>query len=166
MPVASSSGMTRLEPGDKLPPMQRVAAILIGLLLFPVVPSAQNDDRAGVTATVEAFYGAMKKGDAAAVMRTVAPDAVFLEGGKQETRAEYETGHLPADIEFEKAVDGKRGPLTVTVNGDTAWVTGMADYVGTFQGKPVNFESAQLMVLTRTGGRWLIRSVHWSARRR
>jgi ketosteroid isomerase-like protein len=158
--------MARSGADDKLPHMQRVTAILLGLLLFPVLPFAQNDDRAAVTATVEAFYGGMKKGDAAAVMRTVAPDAVFLEGGKQETRAEYESGHLPADMEFEKALDGKRGPLTVTVNGDTAWVTGMADYVGTFQGKPVNFESAQLMVLTRTGGRWLIRSVHWSAHRR
>jgi ketosteroid isomerase-like protein len=146
--------------------MQRIGLALAWLLMFAVSSPAQTDERAAVSATVDAFYANMKKGDAAAVMRTVAPDAVFLEGGKQETRAEYESGHLPADIEFEKAVNGKRGPLSVNVNGDTAWVTGMADYEGTFQGKPVNFESAQLMVLTKTSGRWLIRSVHWSSRRR
>jgi ketosteroid isomerase-like protein len=144
----------------------RTGTLLLTLTLCATSAAAQDTDRAGVTATVEGFYAAMKKGDAAGVMRMVAPDAVFLEGGGQETRAQYESGHLPADIEFEKAVDGKRGPLTVTVNGDTAWVVGMADYVGTFQGKPVNFASAQLMVLTRTGGRWMIRSVHWSSRRR
>jgi ketosteroid isomerase-like protein len=128
--------------------------------------AAAQDDRAGVTATFEAFYAGMKKGDAAAVMRAVAPDAIFLEGGRQETRAEYESGHLPADIEFERAVSGKRGPLTVNVVGDAAWVVALTDYEGTFGGKPVSFVSAQLMVLTRTKGPWLIRSVHWSALRR
>ena len=53
-------------------------------------------------------------GDASKVMQAVAPDAIFLEGGGRETRAEYETAHLPADIEFERAVAGKRGPLTIT----------------------------------------------------
>jgi ketosteroid isomerase-like protein len=144
----------------------RTGILLLAFTLCAAVATAQDKDRAAVTATVDAFYADMKKGDAAGVMRHVAADAVFLEGGGQETRAEYESGHLPADIEFEKAVDGKRGPLSVQVNGDTAWVVGMADYVGTFQGKPVNFASAQLMVLTRTGGRWMIRSVHWSSRRR
>ena len=33
------------------------------------------------------FYGAMKTGDTAAAMRLIAPDAVFLESGKLETRA-------------------------------------------------------------------------------
>ena len=42
----------------------------------------------------------------------------------------------------------------------------MTEYQGTFEGKPVNFVGEQLMVLTRTNGRWLIRAVHWSSRRR
>jgi ketosteroid isomerase-like protein len=134
--------------------------------MLPAMLAAQGDDRASVTAAVEAFYGAMKAGDAAAAMRMVATDAVFVEGGRLETRAEYEKGHLPADIDFERAVAAKRGPLTITVNNDTAWVVGLTDYVGTFNGKPVNSVSAQLMVLTRSGGRWLIRSVHWSSLRR
>jgi len=125
------------------------------------------EDPAGVTATVEAFYGAMKSGDAAAAMRTIAPDAVFLEGGRLETRAEYESGHLPADIEFEREVTGTRSPLSISFNGNTAWVIATTEYEGTFQGAPVNFVGAQLMVLTREGqSPWTIRSVHWSSRRR
>ena len=69
-------------------------------------------------------------------------------------------------MEFERAVAGKRGPLTVNVIGDVAWITAMTDYQGAFQGKPVNFVLAQLMVLTRAKDRWLIRSVHWSSLRR
>lgn len=128
--------------------------------------AAQAEDRAGVTATFNAFYGAMKAGDVAAAMKTIAPDAVFLEGGRLETRAEYESSHLPADIEFERAVTGKRGPLTITFNGNTAWVIATTEYEGTFENAPVNFVSAQLMVLTKGDGPWQIRSVHWSSRRR
>ncbi len=146
--------------------MRRVTVLLVSLLLCPAWLAGQGDDRAGATATFEAFYGAMKKGDAAAVMQAVAPDAIFLESGRQETRAEYASGHLPADIEFERAVNGKRGPLTVNVVGEAAWISAMTEYEGTFKGKPVNFVLAQLMVLTRTGGRWQIRSVHWSSRQR
>lgn len=124
------------------------------------------DDPAGVTAVVEGFYAAMKTGDTAAAMRTIAPDAVFLEGGRLETRAEYESNHLPADIEFERAVAGKRSPLSITFNGNTAWVIATTDYEGTFEGAPVSFISAQLVVLTRSDGPWMIRSIHWSSRRR
>jgi ketosteroid isomerase-like protein len=146
--------------------MRHAGIVLVTLLLQATSTSAQGTDRAGAIAAFEAFYAGMKTGDAAAVMRGVAPDAIFLESGRQETRAEYEGGHLPADMEFERAVAGKRGPLTVNLIGDVAWISAMTEYEGTFEGKPVNFVGAQLMVLTRTGGRWLIRSVHWSSRRR
>jgi ketosteroid isomerase-like protein len=129
-------------------------------------PSAPPDDPAGVTATFDAFYGAMKTGDTAAAMRTIAPDAVFVESGRLETRARYEMNHLPADIEFERVVTGKRSPLDIEFNGNTAWVIATTEYEGTLENAPANFVSAQLMVLSRTDGPWLIRSVHWSSRRR
>ncbi len=140
-------------------------ATILGLLLSScATPPA--DDPAGVTAVVEGFYAAMKTGDTTAAMRAIAPDAVFLEGGRLETRAEYESNHLPADIEFERAVTGKRSPLSITFNGNTAWVIAMTDYDGTFEDAPVSFTSAQLVVLTRNDGPWMIRSIHWSSRRR
>lgn len=115
---------------------------------------------------LESFYGAMKKGDTAAAMRLIAADAVFLEGGKLETRAEYEANHLPSDIEFEQQITGKRGPIQVKFNGDTAWAIAMTDYQGTFNGRGMDFVSAQLMVLTRDSGDWRIRTIHWSSRPR
>jgi ketosteroid isomerase-like protein len=109
----------------------------------------------------------MKKGDTAAAMALIAPDALFVESGRLETRAEYETNHLPADINFERQVTGKRGPLRITFKGDAAWVIASTDFEGTFDGSDVNFVSTQLAVLTREDdGRWLIRSIHWSSRRK
>ena len=55
----------------------------------------------------------MKTGDKAAAMRPIAPDAVFVESGKLETRAEYEANHLPADIDFERHITGERSPWQI-----------------------------------------------------
>lgn len=140
--------------------------LLVVTACAPSAPAVPAEDPAGVTAVFEAFYAAMKTGDTEAAMRGIAPDAVFLEGGGIETRAEYESNHLPADIEFESEVTGNRGPLSITFSGDTAWVIATTEYEGTFQDTPVNFVGVQLMVLTRDAGVWSIRSVHWSSRRR
>jgi len=139
--------------------------IAIVVSLAACAPSPAPPTEAEVTAVLESFYGAMKKGDPAAAMSVIAPDAVFLESGKLETRAEYEMNHLPADIEFESQVTGKRSPWRVTFDGNTAWVIATTEYDGTFNGTPVSFVSGQLAVLTRDSGNWLIRSIHWSSRR-
>lgn len=142
----------------------RVALCLVCLSLAACsAPPPQEKD---VIAAIESFYGAMKTGDAAAAMRMVAPDAVFVESGRIETRAEYEKNHLPADIDFEKQVNGKRGPMQVKFQGDAAWVIATTEFVGTFDQSPVNFISQQLAVLTRQDGEWRIRSIHWSSMRR
>jgi ketosteroid isomerase-like protein len=138
------------------------AAVLgVSMACAPAAPRAED-----VVAVMESFYGAMKTGDTKGAMQHIAADAVFVESGQLETRAEYEANHLPADIKFEKQVTGKRSPWQVKFDGDTAWGIATSEYEGTFDGSPVNFVSAQLAVLSRQDGAWRIRSVHWSSRRR
>ena len=141
-----------------------VVSIVSGLSAACTAPAAPRDQ--DVVAPLEAFYGAMKTGDTATAMRQIAPDAVFVESAKLETRAEYEANHLPADIDFERQITGKRSPWQVKSQGDTAWVIATTEYDGTVDGSPVNFVSAQLAVLSRESGAWQIRSIHWSSRRR
>ena len=124
--------------------------------------TSKPTDEADVTAAIESFYAAMKKGDAKAAMAMIAPDGMFVESGRRETRQQYEESHLPADIDFEKDNTGKRGPWTIVVNGDTAW--GIAST--TYDAATVPFVSTQLAVVTRgEDGKWLIRSIHWSSMR-
>ena len=112
-------------------------------------------------AVVDTFYKAVSTGDAKAAMQLIAPDAVFVESGKIETRAEYEQNHLPADIEFESKVKGVRGPARVTFDGrDTAWVISRAEYD---EGNPEKYINTQLMILTHDTGEWRIRSISWSS---
>ena len=152
--LGASLGVCFLLAGCSAPPAQGV----------PGEGPSPADER-DVTAVLETFYGAMKKGDTAAAMQQIAPDALFVESGKLETRAEYKANHLPSDIAFEKQVTGKRGPWRTTIQGDTAWVIATTAFDGTFDGDPVNFVSAQLAVLTRNDGNWRIRSIHWSSLR-
>ena len=141
--------------------------VVFVLALCVAACAAAPPNESDVTAVLESFYGAMKTGDNAAAMRLIAPDAVFIESGRLETRDEYEKNHLPNDIAFEKQVNGVRAPWKVTFQGDTAWAIVTTDYEGTFDGAPLApFTSAQLAVLTRDNGEWRIRSIHWSSRRR
>ena len=137
-------------------------ALLLWLPACGSTPPVHND--ADVAAVLESFYSAIKRGDATAAMSVIAPDALFIESGRLETRAQYEMNHLPADIDFEKQVTGKRDPLRITFKDDAAWVIATTSYDGKFEGAPVQFVSAQLMVLTKDADAWKIRSIHWSSR--
>jgi ketosteroid isomerase-like protein len=123
-----------------------------------------SKDEAGVKATLENYYGAMKTGDTAKAMAQMAPDALFVETGKLETREQYEKNHFPYDFAFEKQITGTRTPWRITINGDTAWVIASTTYKGPVDGEDVNFVSSQLAVLTREMDAWRIRSIHWSSR--
>jgi len=136
-----------------------LAALLVWLPGCAAAPPPPRE--ADVVAVVDTFYKAVSTGDAKAAMQLIAPDAVFVESGKIETRAEYEQNHLPADIEFESKVKGVRGPARVTFDGrDTAWVISRAEYD---EGNPEKYINTQLMILTHDTGEWRIPSISWSS---
>lgn len=125
------------------------------------------NDSAAVASVVRAFHHAIETGDSAAALALLSPDAIVLESGGIESRAEYRSHHLPADIAFGMAVRSKRGPMTVRVLGDAAWATSTATTEGTFRSRAINTAGAELVVLSRSAaGQWRIRAIHWSSRNR
>jgi ketosteroid isomerase-like protein len=144
---------------------------LAPIMLFSVAAAAPcvaqpAADEAAVRTVVSGFHAALSSGSAGSVMALVAADAVFLEAGTVETRAQYEKDHLPADIEFEKGVSITRSPIRIVVVGDAAWATCTSEYQGTFQGRAVDSLGTELMVLSRGAEGWRIRAIHWSSRPR
>lgn len=125
------------------------------------IPTAP--DREAIATTVTAFHDALAKGDRAAAMSLLATDAQIVESGHRQTREEYEGEHLSADIEFAKAVPSTRGAMIVRQEGTVAWTTSTGRSTGNFQGKPVDSENAELMVLAKKDERWQIRAIHWSS---
>ncbi len=146
--------------------MQVAAAVVIGLWPSTVLPQGQSSDSAAAATVVRQFHDALVRGDSAAALALLAEDAIVLEAGTIETRAEYQRHHLPADIRFAQAVPSTRGSVRVVVAGDIAWITSSSETNGTFEDRPINGVGAELMVLSRTAAGWRIRAIHWSSRRR
>jgi ketosteroid isomerase-like protein len=123
-------------------------------------------DSAAVATVVECYHRALESGDSVGALALLASDAVILESGGIETREEYRSHHLPADIAFARAVKSVRSPIRVVMRGDVAWATSTSTTQGEFRGRPVNSAGAELMVLARTAEGWKINAIHWSSRSR
>ena len=123
-------------------------------------------DSAAVAETVQRFHRALAAADSAGALALLAPDVLVQESGGQETRAEYRSHHLAADIEFARAVRSQQGPIRVRVRGDVAWATSTSTTQGEFRGRAVNSAGAELMVLTREPAGWRIAAIHWSSHTR
>ncbi|MBA3888995.1 MAG: DUF4198 domain-containing protein [Gemmatimonadaceae bacterium] len=129
--------------------------------------AAAPSDSAGALRAVEQYHRALQAGDSAAALMLLAPDVMILESGGVETRSEYRGHHLPGDIAFARAVPSVRTVRQVVVHGATAWVTSTSVTQGTYNGRAINSQGAELIVLTQDAeGRWLIRAIHWSSRAR
>lgn len=123
-------------------------------------------DSSDVAALVRRFDALMAAGDSTSLLALLADDAVILESGGLETRAEFRSHHLPADIAFARAIKGQQGPITVRVQGNVAWASSTTTVEGELRGRVINSVSAELMVFSRENGGWKIRAIHWSSRNR
>lgn len=154
--------------------LTRLAATLVAGLAIPTsVVAAQREghgaagDSAAVVAVVVKFHAMLAAGDSAAALALLADDAVILESGGTETRAEYRSHHLQSDIRYEQAVKIDRGPVRVRIRGDVAWASSTSAAQGEMNGRAINSRSAELMVLVRSAaGGWTISAIHWSSLRR
>ena len=123
-----------------------------------------QSDSAMVVSVIERFHAALTAGDSIAAMGLLTMDAVILESGGVETRAEYQSHHLQGDINYAKSMKTTRGPIRVSVRGDVAWASSTSTTTGESRGRAVNSAGAELMVLTRTPAGWRISAIHWSSR--
>ena len=144
--------------------LPRLTKLVVLLAFVTALDSeASTEDSGPARAVVEAFHAALQRGDGKAAMELLAADAVILESGSVETRAEYEAHHLQEDIRFAQTVRNTRSDVHVAVEGNAAWLISRSRAEGSFEGKPVNSSGVELAVLTKTRNGWRIRATHWSS---
>lgn len=143
-----------------------IVAACATLMSFTATDAAAQParDSAAVLRTVEQFHRALASGDSTAALAMLASDVTILESGGSETLADYRGHHLPGDIEYARAVPSVRGPAHIVIVGDAAWVSSTSTTQGTFKERAINSVGAELVVLSRVGGEWRIRAIHWSSR--
>lgn len=147
--------------------------VVTALALIPVSIGAGSVDWGGAQSTstsaaltvAERFHEYLGHGDSASAAGLLAADATILESGDRETRTQYVAHHLGEDIAFAKAVPSTRTVVDVKRQGDAVWVVATSVTKGSFEGRKIDSRGAELIVLSRSGSRWLIRAIHWSSRR-
>lgn len=139
--------------------------IAVALLSSSAVSFSETikQDTASITGVVEAFHKALASGDAKAAMDLLAPDAMILESGSAQTRAEYDRDHLKEDIAFVREVPSTRSILSVQREGNAAWLISTSLTKGSVHGRAVSSAGTELMVLSKSSAGWRIRAIHWSS---
>lgn len=150
-------------------PMNHSSAPLLPLFLaagmmFATDVEAQVD--MGPAVVVDAYHSALASGDSTAALSLLAEDVIILESGGMEDKQHYRSGHLAGDMRFAQAVPRERGDITVRVVDDVAWAWSTSVTQGRMGDREINAQGAELMVLARVDGEWLIKAIHWSSRER
>lgn len=128
----------------------------------PAVPS--NPAELSASEAVEAFHAALAAGDSATVEQLLAPDVIIFEsGGAERSFEEYAGHHLPADMEFSRAVASTLGVQTERIFGDTAVILSERTSHGEFRGRQVHSRMVETMILRKGDDHWRITHIHWSS---
>jgi uncharacterized protein (TIGR02246 family) len=139
-----------------------VTAVALIAALIPGGLVAQSPE-SDVAAVVDAYHAALASGDSTAALSLLAEDVTILESGNVEDKNHYRSGHLAGDMRFAQAVPRERSEITVRLVGDVAWAWSTSTVQGTMGDREINSRGAELMVLGRVDGAWLIRAIHWSS---
>ncbi len=150
---------------------------MLALILGSAVDAAAQDhghaehsaeahpDAEAIAAVVDAYHRALASGNGDAALNLLSDDAIILESGGLETKAEYADHHLPGDMAFAQAVPRSRSEIHVTGHQDVAWAWSTSETQGTYREREINATGAELMVLVNTDDGWRISAIHWSSRR-
>jgi ketosteroid isomerase-like protein len=142
--------------------MLAVSALLVAAPARAQQPAAAQGLEAEVRTVARGFKEALASGDSTAALGYLHDDVLILEGGRAETKQQYRSGHLAADIRYASSVKSETVRDGVTIHGDVALYTQSYRVTGTSsRGAPIDRTSSEAMVLVRTPAGWRIRNVHW-----
>jgi ketosteroid isomerase-like protein len=144
----------------------RSLIVLVSAWLYLAPASVLSAQSAQVVAIVDQYHAALASGDSTTALSLLAEDVMILESGGVETKERYRSGHLSGDMRFAQAVPRERSEITVQVLGDVAWAWSTSITQGQMGDREINSQGAELAVLARVDGKWLIKSIHWSSRQR
>jgi ketosteroid isomerase-like protein len=131
----------------------------------PATVGAQTDESA-VIQVVDRYHTSLAAGDSTAALELLSESVTILESGGVENKEHYRSGHLSGDMRFAQAVPRERSEISVRILGDVAWATSTSITEGRMGDRDINSQGAELMVLARTDGGWVIQAIHWSSRSR
>lgn len=114
--------------------------------------------------TVEAFHKALRTGKAEAAVDYLGPEVVVFEQGFiNPSRAEFVSSQLQEAADFATRTERRVIRREAWQDGNIAWVLSSTLTVGIFEGRKLELEGAETMVMRKDGEGWKITHIHWSA---
>ncbi len=142
------------------------AALVLALSAGALGAQVPRADSVAAVAAVEQFHAALAAADSVRAVALLTDDVLIIESGNIQTRSEYLSGHLGADMKASQGSKGERSLMRVSVRGDAAYLVSKTLNPPTGAAGNTGSESVELMVVTKSAGVWKISAVHWSSRRR
>jgi ketosteroid isomerase-like protein len=128
------------------------------------VPAAPAAPARMPTEVVDAYREAVKRGDRAGVVAELAADLVIYEQGFEEHgRDAYVEHALGNDLTFASMVQREQLGREAWEDGNVAWVLVRSVDRGDFDGRKLELENTETLLLRRTDAGWKIVHIHRSA---
>jgi len=141
-----------------LRPLCVLLTIVLGLLSLPAAAATTPSQ------TVDAFHTALRTNKPDSAMALLGREAVIFEQGFiSSSPKEYQQTALADAVSFATQTERTVIRRESWQDGDMAWVTSSTMTRGVFQGRRLNLEGAETMILRKDGDGWKISHIHWSA---
>jgi len=133
-------------------------------LLISVDYAMATDTRLNkIEDVAESYHNALLSKDRESALAVLSSDVIIIEGGHVQTREEYISHHLDADIDFTSNVTSRRKVIRTFVDGNVGWIISSTTVTGRYKGREINSTGAELMVLRQQNEMWNIVAIHWSS---
>lgn len=134
------------------------------ILVMACTANAAETTSAEAASKVAAqFHAALTAGNVDGASALLSATALIYESGHAETRDEYISHHLAADIAFAKATQRTVKNTRQQCDESMCVLMQSSETTGTVKGKSVRYVGQETMVLRREGDAWKIQHVHWSS---
>ena len=142
----------------------RLRGLLGSLLALGVISTASAGAPTTPSDTVEAFHKALRLNDGKAALAFMLPGVTVYEQGFTETSRDDWDKHQLADANaFAKQTERRVLSREASQDTETAWVISTTLTSGDFDGRKLELEGTETMLLRREAGSWRIAHIHWSA---
>jgi ketosteroid isomerase-like protein len=109
------------------------------------------------------FHQALKVGNPKKALALLAENVMIFEGGRVERSADdYAEHHMLADMKYLANIDSVILEQQIKIIGDLAYSMVRSKSTGQYQGRDIDSEGMETMVLLKEKGQWKIVHIHWS----
>lgn len=143
------------------------APVLVQAQSVPATPPAASADPARDVAMIKSivndFHRALEENYRQGVLSLLEDRVIIFEGGFIDAgRIQYDEQHLGEDLAYSTTMRYQLIHREAYVSGDLGYVISQGRSVGRFEGRQLQYNGTETMILRRGPAGWKIAHIHWS----